>query len=167
MKIRQLTPEDAWGYWDLRVEAVLKSPDAFVLTYEEAISRTAPVERAAERLADTNSYTYGAFQDGELVGIATLALKPHFKMRHKANILAMYVSPNARRLGAGKALLVAVTEKAKELKLEQLQLTVVADNEAARSLYEGLGFEVYGVEKEALKLEDGYLDEVEMVLFLQ
>ncbi|MGY0692792.1 N-acetyltransferase family protein [Virgibacillus sp. FSP13] len=64
-------------------------------------------------------------------------------------MLAMYVSPDARGLGIGKALLTEAINKAKELGKEQLQLTVVSNNEAAKTLYTQCGFTVYGVEKEA------------------
>jgi Acetyltransferase (GNAT) domain len=46
--------------------------------------------------------------------------------------------------------------------VELIQLTVVRDNEQARSLYVRLGFLEYGVEKNALKQDGRYYDEVLM-----
>jgi ribosomal protein S18 acetylase RimI-like enzyme len=50
--------------------------------------------------------------------------------------------------------------------VEQLTLSVVQDNEAARNLYRALGFETYGIEPRALKSAAGYADELLMVCFL-
>ncbi len=47
-----------------------------------------------------------------------------------------------------------------------VQLTVMSENEAARRLYRALGFVEYGVEKNALKQDGRYYDEVLMVKFL-
>jgi RimJ/RimL family protein N-acetyltransferase len=47
-----------------------------------------------------------------------------------------------------------------------VQLTVVSENEAARRLYEAMGFVAYGHEKRALKHDGRYYDEVLMVKFL-
>ena len=47
-------------------------------------------------------------------------------------------------------------------RVELVQLTVVRDNEQARHLYASLGFREYGVEKNALKQDGRYYDEVLM-----
>jgi ribosomal protein S18 acetylase RimI-like enzyme len=49
--------------------------------------------------------------------------------------------------------------------VEQVTLTVVADNASAIALYSAMGFERYGVEPRALKSERGYADEVLMVRY--
>jgi RimJ/RimL family protein N-acetyltransferase len=51
--------------------------------------------------------------------------------------------------------------------VEQVCLTVVASNVAARRLYSAAGFEEYGLERRALKVGDEYYDEVLMVLPLK
>jgi RimJ/RimL family protein N-acetyltransferase len=48
--------------------------------------------------------------------------------------------------------------------VEQVCLTVVASNVAARRLYSAAGFEEYGVERRALKVGSEYYDDVLMVL---
>jgi RimJ/RimL family protein N-acetyltransferase len=50
--------------------------------------------------------------------------------------------------------------------VEMVQLTVVSENEAARRLYEAMGFVEYGYERRALKHDGRYYDEVLMVNFL-
>ncbi|WP_308807733.1 GNAT family N-acetyltransferase [Alkalicoccobacillus plakortidis] len=49
--------------------------------------------------------------------------------------------------------------------IEQIYLTVVSTNESAKKLYQSMGFKRYGVDKQALKLDNNvYLDEDLMVL---
>ena len=48
--------------------------------------------------------------------------------------------------------------------MEQIQLSVVTTNESARRLYRSLGFQVYGLEPAALKLDGRDLDEEHMYL---
>jgi ribosomal-protein-alanine N-acetyltransferase len=55
------------------------------------------------------------------------------------------IRPEWRRRGAGRALLRAVLREAARLGARRATLEVRRSNEAARRLYEGLGFEVAGV----------------------
>jgi len=43
---------------------------------------------------------------------------------------------------------------------------VACDNTAAGALYRSMGFEMYGVERKAIRLGDRYIDEDLLVLFL-
>ena len=79
----------------------------------------------------------------------------------------MYVSPEKRGSGIGKALVVEAINKANDLEgVEQVYLTVVTTNQPAKKLYSSMGFKVFGTEKRALKLDDTYFDEDHMVLFI-
>jgi GNAT superfamily N-acetyltransferase len=81
------------------------------------------------------------------------------KERHKAMIWGMYVAPELRGRGVGGRLLDAVIERASGWDgVEQLILTVVPVNEAARCLYLTRGFTSYGVAPRALKYEGEYHD---------
>lgn len=89
------------------------------------------------------------------------------KTSHKGNIFGMYVAPECRGQGLGKLLMVELISKAKHCNgLEQINLTVVSENNAAKKLYKSLGFEVYGVERNALKFNGQYVDEDLMVLYI-
>ena len=87
------------------------------------------------------------------------------KERHKGHIYAVYVAPAQRGKGAGRALIGAVLEKAKQdLSLEQILLAVATSQDAARRLYRDLGFKTYGTEPNALKVGESYIDEDHMIL---
>lgn len=167
MEVRILKAADAEKYWSLRLEAFQAFPEAFATSYEEAIAKEDPIQEAKDRLEAEGSYTFGAFVDGELVGIVTLVQEMREKQRHRADIFSMFVKKNQQGLGVGKALMSEAINFARNVRgIEKLNLSVVASNEGAKKLYSNLGFKVFGLEEKALKLGDVYLDEEHMVLFL-
>lgn len=147
MEIRQLVPEDAEAYLSVRLEALRESPSAFASKYEEEKQNKAEKYRSRFK-ASGNSLTYGAFEQSELVGMVTLVRSHYFKLRHRAALVAMYVKSEKRGIGLGKKLVLRVIEEAAKVKgIEQLNLSVVTDNESARHLYRSVGFEGFGIEK--------------------
>ncbi|WP_116233623.1 GNAT family N-acetyltransferase [Paenibacillus sp. VMFN-D1] len=69
--------------------------------------------------------------------------------------------------GIGKSLVQKLINKAKHCEgLEQINLTVISNNNAAKRLYETIGFVTYGTEQNALKNGYQYWDENLMVLRL-
>ena len=66
-----------------------------------------------------------------------------------------------RELTVGRLLLEAALELAAQ-SVELVQLVVVKDNEPAVRLYESVGFEAYGLEQRALKIDGRYYDDILM-----
>ncbi|MGA7916446.1 MAG: GNAT family N-acetyltransferase [Candidatus Acidiferrales bacterium] len=155
--IRQLAPSEASAYREIRLEALRESPEAFGSTFEAESAR--PLERFTERL--TNCPVFGAFRNGALVGIAGFMGREGAKDAHKGYLWGMYVRPDSRNAGLGRRLAEAVIEFARP-RVELIQLAVVSDNVTARRLYAGLGFAEYGIERNALKQDGRYYDEVLM-----
>lgn len=168
MEVRVLKGEDAKAYWGLRLEALQQNPEAFSTSYEEAIKRQSPIEQVANNFAAAGNFTFGAFEEGELIGMVTLLQEQQIKLRHIANIYAMYVSPRKQRLGAGRMLLTEAINKAKSIEeIEKIKLSVVSSNEKAKNLYSSLGFKTFGYEEKALKVNGTYFAEDHMSLFLK
>lgn len=89
------------------------------------------------------------------------------KTMHKGNVYGMYVSTENRGLGIGRKLLEELIKMAQQLDgVEQITLTVVQGNEKAKALYANMGFTVFGIEKNALKVNEVYYGEEWMVYFL-
>ncbi|RHW34005.1 GNAT family N-acetyltransferase [Lysinibacillus yapensis] len=167
MEIRILSSfEDAEKYRSIRLESLKNTPEAFASSYGE--ERDLSIEEFQNKLQSNSSFTYGAFDQGELVGIITLYQENLNKLQHRAHIGAMYVSPSKRGSGIGKALMEKAIKKAKSIEdLEQVYLAVVSTNESAKKLYSLLGFEVFGTEKKGLKLENNtYFDVDFMILYI-
>ncbi len=79
----------------------------------------------------------------------------------------MYVRREARGNGTARKMFRMALERAIHIEgIEQIMISVVAAQEAAVRLYRSLGFEPYGIERRALKVNGNYLDEEHMVLFL-
>jgi ribosomal protein S18 acetylase RimI-like enzyme len=57
-------------------------------------------------------------------------------------VLALGVIPSYQRRGLGRALIKEVAERVRGAGLGRTELTVAAENLAARALYDGLGFRV-------------------------
>ncbi|KZE37500.1 acetyltransferase [Bhargavaea cecembensis] len=165
MEIRLLNESDAHSYQQVRLSALKNNPEAFGSTYEQEVAY--PLEVVGDRLKPgQDQFVLGAFQeDGSLAGIVTFKREESPKMRHRGNVFAMYVAPEARGRSVGKSLLEELIRRAREGDgLEQIHLAVVAHNAPARRLYTSLGFEVYGTEPNALKVSGKYYDEDLMIL---
>lgn len=160
-QIRLLTSADAPAYRDIRLEGLRQNPEAFASTFEDEHGQ--PLDWFADRIKQ--SPIFGAVLAQELVGVVGLRAHTDAKQRHKAMIWGMYVRPAARQHGIGERLIEAAVAHA-PCHIEQLQLCVVTENEAARRLYAKAGFIEYGHQINALKYGGRYYDDILMVKFL-
>lgn len=165
--IRTLEERDAERYRTLRLRALREEPGAFGSSYEEQVG--SPLAWFVERIRETVSrFALGAFDGETLIGSVMFTRETGVKTRHRGVITGMYVAPEGRRRGVGRALLLSAIERARAQQgVEQIHLAVVTRNSAARALYIAAGFVVYGTELHSLKLGDEYLDEDLMVLRLE
>jgi RimJ/RimL family protein N-acetyltransferase len=163
LTVRRLGTRDAANFRELRLESLQNHPEAFQSSWEYEADK--PLSWWAERL-ETNAVFGGWVNSSPLVGVAGFRVRDSLKTRHKGLLWGMYVRPQARGTGLAAALVRQVVEHARTL-VEEVGLTVVTSNAAARRLYSAAGFKEYGLERRALKVGSDYYDEMLMALPLE
>jgi len=108
-----------------------------------------------------------AIVDGKVVGTAGIdAVGKKYKVKHRAEF-GISLLKDYWGLGLGKALTKACIQCAKEAGYDQLELSVVAENDRALSLYKSLGFVEFGRNPGGFKSRiSGYQELVYMLLKL-
>jgi len=87
-----------------------------------------------------------AFEDGRPTGFASLRLIPQIESdRPHAELSDLFVHPESRRHGVGRALVRFAENVARERGGSTITLTVGADNGIARSFYGAQGFEGFAL----------------------
>ena len=169
--IRQLNLADLNAFFQLRLRGLQAHPEAFGTSHQEALEKGPGQYEAilqGTQAADGN-FILGAFATPELELIGTVGLRrePRVKERHKAVVVGMYVAPEAAGRGVGRALLGDLLARCERIEgLRQIQLVVTKQNEAARHLYESLGFRCYGREVDALCIGGAFHDADLMARFI-
>jgi ribosomal protein S18 acetylase RimI-like enzyme len=165
VNIRKLNEKDAEALWRLRLQALETDPASFAESPEE-LKRTTVEDYASRiRSGGAENFVVGAFDGEELLGMTGFYRDALLKRRHIGHIWGVFVAPSARGKGVGHALLAEVIDSAKALPgLRCLRLMVAAPQEAARHLYEGVGFRVFGTEPTSLKIGERFVDEHLMTL---
>ena len=165
MTVRVLTPQNVEAYRALRLEALKTEPAAYTSSAEDF--EIEPLEEVAKRLEakDYGSFMLCAFREERLIGIANFVPETRVKVEHKGWVFGVYVTASERGKGVAKAMMLALLERVKTYpKIRQINIAVITSQVAAKRLYTSLGFEVWGLERNALKLGETFYDEEWLVL---
>jgi GNAT superfamily N-acetyltransferase len=163
--VRRLRAEDAGPLVALRREALETDPMAFGSSIAD--DRGLSLELVRTSLADHEEQAvFGCLEGDHLRGMVGVMRASKMKQRHTGSVWGMYVTPRARSGGAGRALLNAAIQQAREWGLVQLQLGVTETALTAKRLYEAAGFRSWGREPRALHWEGRFVDEYHLVLDL-
>ena len=166
MNIRLLDAADAAAFQQLRLRALLDTPDAFASSHAE--EKDTPLAEVARRLEPRpGGGVLGAFDGDALVGTVGLRRDSRAKFAHKGVVWGMYVAPAARGHGLARELMVALIALARQTPgFAKLDLVADSMNVAAIALYESLGFVVFGREHDAMRLAGRAHDDLHMALHL-
>lgn len=163
MSVRVLAEADTAAFQVLRLRSLKEHPEAFGSSFEAEVNIS--LEEFAKFLASPDRPWFGAFHNGQMMGIAGLMRSQGAKTRHRAMISGMYVAPEARGLRLGQALMDALMIQARSTDgLEDVSLAVTVGNDAARHIYVKSGFKPYSIDPRYLKVGDQYFDIEWMIL---
>lgn len=124
-------------------------------------------EFEAERIRTLKEdLTQVAEYQNEVIGVLFLTRGRYIKNRHTA-YLSIALIDKFRKMGIGTALILTAIEWAKEKKIEKICLEVFSSNTAAINLYTKLGFVIEGRWKRQFKINNEYVDDILMSIFLQ
>jgi ribosomal protein S18 acetylase RimI-like enzyme len=115
--------------------------DAYRGFYEQPSDLQGARAYLSERLANDDSVIFLALEGGEALGFTQLY--PSFaslQMGPLWILYDLYVVPEARRRGVGRALLERARRFGTETGAVSLELSTAIDNEPAQALYESLGW---------------------------
>jgi GNAT superfamily N-acetyltransferase len=139
--VERLDGDDWVAFREIRLRSLIDSPDAFGSTYGEESSQVEHAWRdwAAGRWRGGDAAVF-AYRDeqGAMTGTATGA--EYETEPGAAYLYAMWVAPDARGAGVGRALVEAVVDWARGRGCERLVLRVTETNEVARRFYAACGF---------------------------
>jgi RimJ/RimL family protein N-acetyltransferase len=162
MTYRELSIEDFEAYNQFREMSLNVGKEIFVSTNDE--ERNGRKAKFTSRMQDDFSIVMGAFEGNSLIGVVTFIREDRIKIEHKGGIYGMFINPDYQGKGIGSELLSITLQKASEMKgLRQIILGVMSTNLSAIKLYEKMGFKTYAVEKEAIFVNEIFLDELFMV----
>jgi RimJ/RimL family protein N-acetyltransferase len=139
--IERITPAQWKLLRELRLAALVDSPDAFGQSYEDAVRQPESDWRQTAEAAsrgDRRAWFIGRDDAGQAVGIVQARRRPP----DDCLLFSMWVAPAARRSGAGRALVQAVEDWGQTWGATRVVLWVIAGNEPAMRFYDRIGFRV-------------------------
>lgn len=142
--------------WNAEIRSgisTFNSVEKTVIELEEQIQSRGPAFQVAEH-------------EGEVVGFAT-----YFPFRGGVGYAhskehTIYLSPNARGLGAGRALMVALLEAAKDAGVHSMMAGIAGENDAGVQFHAALGFKHVARVPEVGYKFDRWMDLILMQKFL-
>ncbi|GAK00805.1 GNAT family N-acetyltransferase [Geomicrobium sp. JCM 19055] len=150
MSIIQLDHRYDDMYHNLRVESMQTSFGS--KTYDPESLDAAELD-----LRNYNRYTLGAFRSQKLIGFTSLTIQRDNELRrHRALHQAVYVTHPNEGQGYGTKLVQSAIDIAKSHPaIEQVLVSINANQPHTLRFYERLGFTIYGTERNAIKTVEG------------
>jgi RimJ/RimL family protein N-acetyltransferase len=159
MLIREIQPVDAENFLCLIKQ--VESEAKFMLM-EAGERKTTPKQqhKKLEHIKQqSNSTIFVAEQEkGKLVGYL-IAIGGSVKRTKHSAYLVIGILEEYRGLGIGTRLFQRLEEWAINSNISRLELTVITQNEAGITLYKKSGFEIEGIKRKSLMIDDEFYNE--------
>lgn len=145
-EVRRFRDGEAEALRRLRLISLQEAPAAFGTSLEQ--DGALPLD-AWSRWIESNA-PFGVFVGAEPRGLAGFSRETPALLAHRGSLRAMYVAPELRGTGAAASLVEAIVGHARAL-VEQVHLSVNADNLRAVRFYQRMQFVEYGREPAGLR----------------
>ena len=160
VEIRKGTNSDA----EQIVRVIKNAEESGYMLFDPGERKVTP-ESFAKFIDATNEHEksgiFVAEENGQILGYMFVQNEKPKRILHRAYIV-VGIHSDSRGKGIGKALFIHMMDWAKKVHLHRLDLTVIAKNDAAVALYKKMGFEIEGLKRDSLLINNEYVDEYYM-----
>ena len=158
--VRQAVVEDA-----VQIAVVMENAEAsgwMLFNPGERNIEESRIQQLIQQLVEAPKASFFvAVEQGDILGYAIIRGEHLQRTSHRAAVM-LGVHDASRGKGVGTQLFDAMIAWAKEFSIHRLELTVIEHNMQAIHLYKKMGFEVEGIKKDSLKIDESYVNEVYM-----
>ncbi|MBF9059835.1 GNAT family N-acetyltransferase [Rhodobacterales bacterium HKCCSP123] len=162
MTIRRLLPDDWAAFRDIRLDMLARDPRAFGSTHADWAAK--PEAEIRDWLA--RMHLWAVVEGGRALGTAAFCRETAPSATHRAEVIAVYLRPEARGRGHMTRLLSALARDARGEGILQLELQVATWNSPAIAAYARAGFERIATIPRAMRDGGGFSDTAMFVLRL-
>lgn len=159
MTIRRLDPSDWARFREIRLDMLRVAPRAFGSTLADWSAK--PERDIRDWLA--RIHTLALFDGPRILGTAAFHRNPSACASHRAEVIAVYLRPEARGQGHGAALLSSLASAARAEGVLQLELEVADWNTEAIAAYQRAGFTRVGLIPRAMRDGARFTDTLVMI----
>lgn len=123
-------------------------------------------ENFIKRMKELDNMYIAAVINDKIVGIARV-IRGELEMKRHTGLFRTWLVNSAQGRGIGSKMMTYTMKWCQIHQLHKLCLTVFASNDSAHKLYERYGFIQEGVQKEQVKINGNYDDEIFMAYFFR
>lgn len=160
MEIRKIQIEDAYNYLDMLLN--LDNETKFMMF--EPGERSTDINIAKniiEKSVNGDNLALVATDEENIIGFLSVQKGVPKRIKHTGYVV-VGIREKYRGMGIGSKLFSELDIWAIENKITRLELSVICSNTIAKHLYEKNGFEVEGIKRNAMIIDDKYVDEFYM-----
>jgi RimJ/RimL family protein N-acetyltransferase len=159
MLIREIKPDDAYSFTKL-MKHVETEADFILMEPGERKSSPEQQRKWLEQIEKKNNSTVFVVEneDGQLIGYLAAIGGDTKRTKHISYVIIGILKAYTGR-GIETKLFKSLDEWARTRNILRLELTVVIQNEAGVSLYKKMGFEIEGIKRSSLKINDNLYDQ--------
>ncbi|WP_442600235.1 GNAT family N-acetyltransferase [Neobacillus sp. D3-1R] len=161
MIIRRVNVSDAENFLELNKTLDQESTFMMLEPWERKTTILEQTEYIKQILEEDLSLILICEIDGEIVGYISANKENFNRMRHSVYIV-IGIRKDYTGLGIGTKLFNEMENWARIKNIHRLELTVMCHNEAGIALYKKMGFEIEGIKKHSLVVDNQFVDELYM-----